>query len=534
MFKHIKINDFRALKNKSIELANYVTMLSGWNSTGKSTVLALLANASELKLKEGTTYDGKQFKADFSEILKGSKLFDPTEANRLEITWCDEKKNEIIKSFRTTWQKNDDKTGERFRVIPFDKNDGNEAKFPFPIIYLGLSRLYPLGEISSKDIKTKVQKFSSNEDEEWFKYNYNDILSTNDNILEIDNIDVSLATDSKLRKNKSGITTDKYDWQTNSSGQDNLGRILLALLSFKSLKQKQEKKFKGGMLLIDELEASLHPKAQEKLIDLLISQSKKLGIQIVFTTHSLTMIKYFIQKQSEKDTKNLLNYYFNIPDDKLEIEKNVSIEYIEKDLLVQQYKREKKTHNKIVVYTEDPENRWFFKHLLKSQIKKYLTILDIHISCNHLVSLMNIDPEFANRIVVFDGDFSTRGKNGITKNKNNFIELPTNGELESPEKTLRDFILSNKSDEYLSKESKKYHIIKKRFFRTPSINTKGDDSKERELYKKWFNHHKELFEDSKIMKYWIKENKENVDEFQKNFNKVFNHLAQKLSIPLIK
>ena len=33
---------------------------------------------------------------------------------------------------------------------------------------------------------------------------------------------------------------------------------------------------------------------------------------------------------------------------------------------------------------------------------------------------------------------------------------------------------------------------------------------EREKYKKWFKKHKKIFEKTKIMKYWIKENEEQV------------------------
>ena len=67
------------------------------------------------------------------------------------ITVADANDNEIVCDFRTTWQKygKEDETAERFRLIPkWMKEDGNttEAKLERPVLYLGLSRLFPIGE----------------------------------------------------------------------------------------------------------------------------------------------------------------------------------------------------------------------------------------------------------------------------------------------------------------------------------------------------------------------------------------------------
>ncbi len=74
------------------------------------------------------------------------------------------------------------------------------------------------------------------------------------------------------KKSGIGISTDYYDYLTNSSGQDNLGQILLALLSFRKLKEEQGDSWNGGILLIDEIDATLHPAAQSKLITLLTQE----------------------------------------------------------------------------------------------------------------------------------------------------------------------------------------------------------------------------------------------------------------------
>ena len=53
MYKKIHINDFRLFQNQTILLGKYVTVLSGRNSTGKSTILGMIANSGELKKKDG-------------------------------------------------------------------------------------------------------------------------------------------------------------------------------------------------------------------------------------------------------------------------------------------------------------------------------------------------------------------------------------------------------------------------------------------------------------------------------------------------
>src|SRR5690606_29768781 len=93
------------------------------------------------------------------------------------------------------------------------------------------------------------------------------------------------------QKNTLGVNTDFYDWKMNSAGQDNIGKILLAILSFKRLKATHDAAYKGGILAIDELDATLYPASQIKLIEALRKFASNLNIQIIFTTHSLSIME---------------------------------------------------------------------------------------------------------------------------------------------------------------------------------------------------------------------------------------------------
>lgn len=67
-------------------------------------------------------------------------------------------------------------------MIP--KHDGRESKLGYPVIYLGLSRLYPLGECRidcelSNSSKVSSYLKSHSEEKEWMITSYKSILGIN-------------------------------------------------------------------------------------------------------------------------------------------------------------------------------------------------------------------------------------------------------------------------------------------------------------------------------------------------------------------
>ena len=183
MYKKIFINEFRQFHNVEIHLGQYITVLAGRNSTGKSTILGLLGNSSELKKTICETYTQNRFRAEFCEIIKGSNQFDKTGNDKFRII-AKENDREITCTFRTAWQRydKDDETPNRFRLIPkWTRIDGitTESKLDRPVLYLGLSRLFPIGEANTIGVKKPRMSFDSDEHEKWFVENYQQILSIN-------------------------------------------------------------------------------------------------------------------------------------------------------------------------------------------------------------------------------------------------------------------------------------------------------------------------------------------------------------------
>lgn len=253
----------------------------------------------------------------------------------------------------------------------------------------------------------------------------------------------SAALLENANKQTIGITTDKYDWNENSVGQDNLSKIILALFSFKRLKEKYPNDYKGGILAIDELDATMYPASQKQLLKTLRTYASKLNLQIFFTTHSLSLLESIddligecSQKEVTKDQVKLI--YLKRQDENIIINDRASFRNIILNLQVIQGKV--KSVRKIPVYTEDKENIVFAKHLLRGKTS-VLKFIDIDFSGANLISLVSkkvpafVEPE---AIVIVDGDV----RKEISKMKsidkaNNILVLPTNM---SPEQLTATFL----------------------------------------------------------------------------------------------
>ena len=527
MFDRIDIKDFRALKNQSIVLGSNITVISGRNSTGKSTILGMLGNSGELKKSIAATYWGTQFRSEFSEIFKGSEKHDFSGSDKFSI-YVSQNGTETsdYRHFRTTWQSI--KNGKRFRIIPYriDEEMKTNAKLELPIIYLGLSRLFPIGEAKGEGIKKNTTKFKSEEHRQWFVNAYKEILSLPfDNITDISNYTISESN----KKHGVGINTEKYDFLTNSAGQDNLGQILLSMLSFRHLKESGTLENFQGLLLIDEIDSTLHPSAQNRLLDFMIKESKANGYQIVFTTHSTSLLKYIsLKTEYNKDARNPIElYYLTNANRNLEIKRNINYHEIEFDLMVQSMVQ---NPYKIKMYSEDEENRWFVRSLL-SEYTPYIELLDVAIGCNSLLTLFKGDPAyFGNMLLSFDGDVKDSEIDKIIskplrESANNIVKLP--GEIR-PEQIIYEYLCNLPAEHpYLSRTSSIGFSLLYFAENGPTSSKYRRHSKERDKYKAWFKDHEALFDSTDLMSFWMNDNQELVNEYVERFVVSYNSIAKR-------
>lgn len=525
MYRVLKLNNFRQFNNMDVYLGNRLTVIAGRNSTGKSTLLGILANSGELKKKDGTTYNEGQFRAEFSEIFHGSKKYDHSGSDKIEIDIVDENGNLVdYRKFRTAWQNNNGK--DRFRVIPskiLEDGKKTESKMQIPVIYLGLSRLFPIGEANEDKITANSINFIDEEQKKWFIDKYTKILSLYDNISDVNNFSIG-ETD---KKNGVGIETDKYDYLTNSSGQDNLGQILMAILSFQKLR-KTRTEWTGGLLLIDEIDATLHPAAQKRLIDLLIKEAKENNIQIVVTTHSSDLLKHICNKTMHNIDVNsdIELYYFTNANRHLEMKRNPDYSTIENDLLVESMLQ---NSNKVKIYSEDSENRWFIKKLVPEYLS-YVELLDVKIGCAQLLSLYKGDVSyFGNVLIVLDGDVTDKDLKTIPEQLRNrlknIIKLP--GKIR-PEEVIYKYIISLESEHPYWENASKVDMNWTYFKENGPDSSKYKQEKEREKYKKWFEDHQIVFDSTKLFDFWANDNKEMVKNFKNDFKNAYNAVASRI------
>lgn len=525
--KTLTIKNFRGFKNAHFYIGKYITVISGTNAVGKSTILGLLGNSCEIKPSIGKPILQTAFRCEWSELFKMSPTFDKSKSNVATISYD----NEPDLQYRITWQGN--KT--RGRLIPVTQDltkKVSNAKRSHPSLYLGLSRLYPLGEaILSDDKKPLAINISDN-----FLTIYKNILSISDDIQSVNRLYLS-----DISKSPIGVTTSKYDYLTNSAGQDNLAQILLAIESFNNLKNSLQEKYNGGLLLIDELDAALHPSAQNKLFSYLYDSAKKLDLQIIFTTHSLSLLDYARNISSpmekSKDTIKPIEIYFLSranDEDSPTIKRNPD-PLLYRNLLLETVSF--RSNQKIKIITEDAEARWILSKILSSSmVKNKIKLLDTKIGYNEILSLSKCDPTYFNtRIIILDGDVKTKTATIEDINKRNeqlgyhiFI-LPDN---KSIEQSLYDFLTSNSSS---AKKYYKQNICLENgltlsHFKTLDLK-KFKKRSQRERMKAWFNYYKDLFDETNLYDYWEKENQDECQQLLNNIEESVKTISQKLYIP---
>lgn len=521
MFKKIEIDDFRIFKNQTVEIGETLTVIAGHNASGKSTILSLLANSSEIAAGKGKLITGKRFRAEFSEIMKGSKTFDKKSGTIGRLYYEDNKIN-----LRVTWQAKDkdDTEKTRFRVIPkrFDPEKGKnvESKLPIPSYYLGLSRLYPFGEAEN----FSARKIALTADDlEWLERNYSNILSLDIPIQSISGYKID-------QKISGGINTETYDFITNSSGQDNLMQILYVLLSFKKLKEKNgPENWNGGLFTIDEIDASLHPAAQVKLLELLYDFSKENKVQIVFTTHSLQILSYLSEKR--KRCNDISIAYLTTANNILEIKTNPEYEFMKNDMLVTTF-YDYIEGNQIPVYTEDEEARWLLKKLLPDHLSR-MRIINIKLGSDSLMDLLKNDSSyFQNVLFILDGDkdLSKDPYKTLAYRYCNILSLPGG---ESPEAVLSNYLLNLPAGHEIL-QLHGVHGISLRSLKeeSPLLSTKYQNlEKDRDKYKEWFKNNKTMLEDINVFEYWANDHAEECKKFEEEFINRYNIVASRAHLP---
>ena len=266
IIKSIEIEKFRAFEDVSFTLGKRITAISGRNATQKTTVLGMLGQPFTISSKDHPMYgcktiDGYNFRSQFKEKFKVSPAHDVIGGHKWKLILHNGVYEQDYYSVESIARR---QAGHEptLRFWNAESRARGAGYVQLPVYFLSLSRLFPIGETG------KTQSIPSTLTQEELNYciaHYRTILSIQ-NIHGDPSVGIEKAVASKTF---AGVSDDTHDIFTNSAGEGNITRIILAVLSFKRLKEQYGRDYKGGILLIDELDATLYGFSQTKLVEYL-------------------------------------------------------------------------------------------------------------------------------------------------------------------------------------------------------------------------------------------------------------------------
>lgn len=499
----LKLEKFRSFVNVTIPIGRKITVISGVNGVGKSNILSLIASGSGMYRKSPMAGN---FQPEFTEFFN-IDTEEPYQDYKLYLKYV--KDNGKFAIARRLSFKDDTATNRGIRIIPRttnvydtgvtnsevaqrDKNQfnvGGSARVKIPTIYSSLSRLYPLGEKADSVKINKVRKtnllIQKNADEKFREW-YNCVIP---GAIRKD-ADVSIVNKSACARASLHMDIINTPTLSQSIGQDNIGNIISALTDLYLL--SLEDNYQGGLLCIDEIEVSLHPDTQVRMLELLDQLADELMIQIVVSTHSLTVLQECL-KREEGDSANYRVIYLKNPSAPMVTEKK-SYALLKADM----FGKLSFNQPRVRMYFEDEIGKTLFYQLMKSyksivrvvedgtsgetlrnpgsskrrsldekvvalkpliDIEMKLNPIVTHLGCENLIKIAKADEYFKRVIIMLDGD--ARIKKDVNKPlaKDYMATSYNPKDHKESERSHTDNILF--APDYFAPESYLYRIIKR-------------------------------------------------------------------------
>ena len=400
-----------------IEFSDQITVICGKNGTSKSSILGIAAQIfsfekdyvkdERISIQQIT---GSSFKSQYSEHFRISEKFDTPGSMLVNIELHDGYTNK-----EATAKLELMKRGKSPRAVVRNNSTASKDKntsrnFTHPVIFLSLKRLFPIA-----DRKYKVITL------DYLQKNKQQFIALANELL---NRQSSLATSTEGTISSTVAHGDNYDQESVSAGEDNAGQIVLALMSFRRLKEEYVD-YKGGLLLIDEADAGLFPTAQINLLRILERECRELNLQVIMTSHSPILIEYTYQ-QSQQYRQRYKTIYLSDTFGSVKVMQDWSWEQVIADINTKIIEIDKNRKlPKINIYFEDREAADFFSAIVKRQpIRKFINPLpEISLGCSNYLQLIKKGiVEFSEKsIICLDAD--VKDKRNL-RNTKTIIYLP--------------------------------------------------------------------------------------------------------------
>lgn len=454
--KRIEIDSFRHLNDINFDTGKILTVIAGGNGTGKTSLLGIIGHVFKFGNTSLSLFK-ERFETKYSSVFRFSQVHDISGRYNYRVVFDDNSSKNA--ELRIT-----NENGKIRHRIDVGGRVREGGKIKKPVIFLSLKRLLPLAQENERNIQLGSENLTPIQITQYNEL-YNEIFSVNEAITP-----VHTKSNNKYTFSPTSTTFDSHGI---SAGQDNIGHIILALLSFEHLKEN-DPTYDGGLLLIDELDATLYPAAQKNLLKLLLRKGGELDLQIIFTTHSSDILN-FLSARSASSFKHQTNFV-SLSNSRGPV--TVKQGFAELGNLLADLNHEAFRSIKprqVNFYFEDYEAYCFYKHIIDSiDLGCQKVYKNLSISCGTYKSLIDKGfEEFFRSVVVLDGDFRATFP---SSSDNNVVFLP--GTVR-PENIVRDFLQNlPETDPFWDNQ---YQYTKRVYLH--SINGVDDD---RVQMKRWF------------------------------------------------
>jgi hypothetical protein len=409
----------------------------------------------------------------------------------------------------------------RYAIKPMYQRESGDSLPACPVLYLGLSRLVPYGEFKRDDSIKKVKKALPDEYQSELERLYKDFTH-----YEISEASVQQMGDVKVHA-EFDSTAEGVDSNTISAGEDNLYIILLSLISLKYYYECIESKNEcESILLVDELDATLHPAFQIKLLKLLRQYSSEYKIQVFFTTHSMTSLEDLLEKKD-----NVFYLVDNVTSVTLMEEPDI----YKIQMHLRSLTKKDMYYDKVIpVFSEDDEARFLINLLFDYYeekrpefigVRRLFHFVDINLGADNLENIfkdLKLLRSTMKAICILDGDH----KSDLN---NNIVALPgktevKSGEMFSPEQLLFNYasILYGEDDDFWVNDAvisigygKRVYIerISNRLAEFKKQKDEGTTTKKnREFSKELFKENKDFF--YLLFKRWLNDERTSSEKYR--------------------
>lgn len=290
--RNVKLENFRHIPSLEIEFKNPISIITGTNRSGKTTVLMSLA-CSHLNFLRRNPKNGNLERNTWSSLMKLTAHDKQTQDWTYYITY--KRGGKIDKPRR----------GQRKALTNKWNGIGKkESQFDFrDVVFIDLDRVIParfftdkLFNEAKKGVLGKISESNIDKIEQYLSY----VLEENFKLSSL-----AKVNDKDVFKYKN---EHEYSSFNTATGEDVLTRIIIDIVEAKE----------KSLILIDEIEMGLHPKIQRRLMDVIRNVSRNDSKQFIVTSHSSTILdsstlssRIFIEKNNKNEYRAIQNISVN-------------------------------------------------------------------------------------------------------------------------------------------------------------------------------------------------------------------------------